>query len=299
MGGCRSRSIDSEAMAADIDYSSAEERSAGNQLAQNNAGQVPAQGGSSEYIGAFMRDDMAQQNAVEPTSPDNNNQTVQPWPRVSSDVQQNRSEFTADVLDEKKAKSSVDQPLNQIFVEQPMVEQAVHNQVIEEQPVALPVPNNRTQKSLPPISSAVQCGYQNVKAPVFDVPVETKVKTVLDEPVYKTFEQNSIVERTLHDQIIEQQPVIRQTVPNQIYEEHPVHPLSPGDHAVLPGHPYATQATTEAKGNVQVVETQQAGHDLGVVFEGRTYRTRVFDPNLNEYVYVGGNDLRPRGGLVM
>jgi len=297
MGGCRSRSIDSEAMAADIDYSSAEERSAGNQLAQNNAGQVPAQGGSSEYIGAFMRDDMAQQNAVEPTSQDNNNQTVQPVPRVSSDFQHKRSEITADVLVENMAKASVDQPLNQIFGEQPMVEQAVHNQVIEEQPVTLPVPNNQIQKTLP-ISSVVQYGYQNVKEPVFDVPVETTVKT-LDEPGHKTFEENSIVERTSHDQIIEQQPVYRQTVPNQIYEEHPVHPLSPGDHAVLPEHPYATQASTEVKGNVQVVETQQAGHDLGVVFEGRTYRTRVFDPNLNEYVYVGGNDLRPRGGLVM
>jgi len=299
MGGCRSRSIDSEAMAADIDYSSAEERSAGNQLAQNNAGQVPAQGGSSEYIGAFMRDDMAQQNAVEPTLPDNNNQTVQPVPRVSSDVQHNRSELTADVLVENMAKASVDQPGNQILGGQPMVEQAVDNQVIEEQPATLPVPNNQIQKTLPPISSAVHYGYQNVKEPVFDVPAETKVKTILDEPVYKTFEENSIVERTLHDQIIEQQPVIRQTVPNQIYEEHSVHPLSPGDHAVWPGHQYATQATTEVKGNVQVVETQQAGHDLGVVFEGRTYRTRVFDPNLNEYVYVGGDDLRPRGGLVM
>jgi len=296
MGGCLSRSIDSEAMAVEINYSSAEERSAGNELAQNNAGQVPAEGGSSEYIGAFMRDDMAQHNAAEP---DNNNQTVQPVPRVSSDIQQNRSELTADVLVENMAKASVDQPLNQIFGEQPMAEQAVHNQVIEEQPVTLPVSSNQIQKTLPPISSAVQYDYQNAKQPVVDVPVETTVKTILDEPVCKTFEENSIVERPLHEQNIEEQLVIRQTVPTQIYEEHPIHPLSSGDHAVFPGHPCATQGSAEVNEKVQVVGTQQAGHDPGVVFEGRTYRTRIFDPNLNEYVYVGGNDLRPRGGLVM
>merc|ERR550534_2239282 len=108
-----------------------------------------------------------------------------------------------------------------------------------------------------------------------------------------------MVEQTLNDQIIEEQPVVRQTVPNQIYEEHLVHPLSLGDHAVLPRELCANQASLEVQENVQVVKTQQVGHDLGVVFEGRVYRTRVFDPNLNEYVYVGGDELRPRGGLVM
>jgi len=285
MGGCWSQSIDSEAMAAEIDCSSAKERSAEDELVQNNVGQVQAQGGSSEYIGAFIQNDMEQQNAVEPTLPVSNNQTVQPLPHDSSDIHQNRSEKTDDVPVENTVKTSVDQPLYQILEEQQMVEQPVHSHIIEEEPLTLPGPNNLMQKALPPISSAVRYDYQNGNELAFDdVPVKTTVETIVDEPVWQSFQE---------------QPVIRQSVPNQIYQEHPVHPLSEGDHAVLPRQPCETQASLEVKENVQVVAMQQAGHDLGVVFEGRTYCTRVFDPNLNEYVYVGGDELRPRGGLVM
>jgi len=283
MGGCWSQSIDREAMEAEIDDSFAKERSAGNELVQNHAGQVPAQGGSSEYIGAFMRNDMGQQNAVEPTLPVFNNQTVKPLPSVSSDVYQN-SEKPVGVPVENTVKTSIDQPLNPIFEEQPMVEQTVHNHITKEEPATLPIPNNQMQKTVPPDSSAVNYDYQNGNELAFDVPVKTTVKTIVDEPVYEP---------------LEEQHVIRQSEPNQIYEEHSVHPLSQGDHSVLPTQPCKTRASLEVEENVQVVETQEAGHDLGVVFEGRTYRTRVFDPNLNEYVYVGGDDLQPRGGLVL
>lgn len=297
MGGCWSQSIDSEAMAAETDLISAEERSAGNELVQNKAGQFPAQGGSSEYIGAFVRNDMVQENAVPSTLLDSNNQTVQPLPRVS-DVDQNRSELTVDVPLENTVKTSV-QPSHQNIEEQPMVEQTFHNNIIEEQPVTLPALHNQMQETLPPVSSAVYYDYQNDKEPVFNVPVGTTVNTIVNEPVYQHFPKTSIVEHTLSDQIIEEQPVIRQAVPNQIYKEHLVHPLSPSDNAVLPRELCENKASLEVKENVQVVETQQAGHDLGVVFEGRIYRTRVFDPNLKEYVYVGRDDLQPRGGLVM
>jgi len=283
MGGCWSQSIDREAMGAEIDDSFAKERSAGNELVQNHAGQVPTQGGSSEYIGAFIRNDMGQQNAVEPTLSVSNNQTVKPLLSVSSDVYQN-SETTVGVPVENMVKASIDQPLNQIFEEQPMVEQTVHNHITKEEPATLPITNNQMQKTVPPDSSAVNYDYQNGNELAFDVPVKTTVKTIVDEPVY---------------QPLEEQHVIRQREPNQIYEEHSVHPLSQGDHSVLPTQPCKTRASLEVEENVQVVETQEAGHDLGVVFEGRTYRTRVFDPNLNEYVYVGGDDLQPRGGLVM
>jgi len=284
MGGCWSQSIDSEAMADEIDDSFAKERSAGNELVQNNADQVPAQDGSSEYIGAFIRNDTGQQNAVEPTLPVPDHQTVIPLPRVSSDVYQNLSEKTVDVPVENTVKTSTDQPLNQIFEDQPMVDQTVHNHIIKEDPMTLRVHNNQMQKTFPPTSSAVHYNYQNSNELAFDVPDKTAVKTIVDEPVCQHFEE---------------QHMIRQSRPNQIYEEHSVHPLSQGDNSVLARGPCETRSSLEVKKNVQVVETQEAGHDLGVVFEGRTYRTRVFDPNLNEHVYVGGDDLRPRGGLVM
>jgi len=298
MGGCWSQSVDSEAMAAEIDLISAEERSAGNELVQNNAGQVPAQGGSSEYIGAFVRNDMVQENAVASTLLDSNNQTIQPLTLVS-DVDQNRSELTGDVPLENTVKTTVVQPSHQNIEEQATLEQTLHNHIIEEQPVTLPVPHNQMQETLPPVSSAVYYDYQNGKEPVLDVPIGTTVNTIVDEPVYQHFLKNSKIKQTFKDQIIEEQPVIRQTVPNQIYEEHLIDPLSPGDPAVLPRELCENQASLEVEENVQVVEKQQAGHDLGVVFEGRIYRTRVFDPNLNEYVYVWGDDLRPRGGLVI
>jgi len=299
MGGCWSQSIDTEAMGAEIDYSSAKDVSAGNEIVQNNAGRAPAPSGSSEYIGAFMRDDITKPNAVEPTLPVSNNRTVQPLPRVSSDVHQNRSKLKVEVPVENTMKTSVDQPLRRILEEQPIVEQIVHNHVIKERPVTSPVPENQMQKTLSPPSPAVQYDHQNTKEPVFDVPVEAMVQTIVDGNVYRPLEEHSMPERTLHDQIIEEHPVMRQTVPNEIYEELAVHPLSPGDNAALPKLPCETQARLEVKENVQVVETQQPGHDLGIVFEGKTYHTRVFDPNLSEYVYVGGDDIRPRGGLVM
>jgi len=269
---------------AEIDDSFAKERSAGNELVQNHAGQVPAQGGPSEYIGAFILNDMGQQNANEPTLPVSNNQTVKPLPNVSSEVYQNRSEKTVGVPVENTVKTSIDEPLNQICEEQPMVEQTVPNHITSEEPATLPIPNNQIQKTAPPDSSAINYDYQNGNELAFDVPGKTTVKTIVNESVYQPFKD---------------QHVIRQSVPNQIYEEHSLHPLLQGDHQVLPRQPCKTRASLEVKENVQAIETLEARHDLGVVFEGRTYRTRVFDPNLNEYVYIGGDDLQPRGGLVM
>jgi len=284
MGGCWSQSVDREAMVAEIEDSFADERSAGNELVQNYAGHVPAQGGSSEYIGAFMRNDMGQQNAVEPMLPVSSNQTVKPLPSVPSDINQNRSEKTVGVPVENKVKTSIEQPVNQIFEKQPMAEQTVHNHITREEPATLPIPNNQIRKTVSPESSPVNYDHQNGNELAVDVPVTTTVKTIVNEPAYQHFKG---------------QCVIRQGVPNQIFEEHSLHPLSQGDQSVLPRQPSKTRASLEVEENVQVVETQEAGHDLGVVFEGRTYRTRVFDPNLNEYVYVGGDDLQPRGGLVM
>jgi len=286
MGGCWSQSIDSEAMAAEIDYSSAKELPAGNEVLHNNAGWAPAPGDSSEYIGAFMRDGMAQPNAVEPTLPDSNNRMVQPLPPVSSDVHQNCSKLKVEVPVENTTKTSVDQPLNQILEEQPIVEQSVHNHAIEDNLVTSPVPNYQMQRTLPPPSSAVQYDHQNGQEPVVDVPVENMMQTI-------------VADRTLREEIIEEQPVTIQNEPTQIYEKLQVHPSSLGDHVALPKKPCETQARLEVIENVQVVETQHPEHDLGVVFEGKTYRTRVFDPNLGEYVYIGEDDIRPRGGLVM
>jgi len=301
MGGCFSqkRTDNVEAMSAEIDVSTAVERSAVNDLIQNGAEQVPAQGGSSEYVGAFMLNDTAQKHAVEPTVPVSNNQTEQPLPYVSSDVYQNRSEQIVDVPAEIAVKTSVDQPRNQIFEEQPMVQQPVYNQVIEEQPVRLPVPYNQIERTLPPVTSVVQHDYQHGNEPVFDVPIAAKVKTIVDQPLYHPSEAHPMVERTSRNQIMEEQPVMEHTARNQIYEEQPVHPAISGGHAVLPAQQSETQASVDVKENALISETQQPVHDLGVVFGGVTYRTRVFDPNLNEYVYVKGDDLQPRGGLVM
>jgi len=89
-----------------------------------------------------MRNDTAQENAVEPMAPVPNNQKEQPLAYVSSDVYPNRSEIIADVPVEIAVKSSVDQPRNPIFEEQPMVQQTAYSQVTEEQPATIPAPCN-------------------------------------------------------------------------------------------------------------------------------------------------------------
>lgn len=315
MGGCYSQqSIDGEAMLAEIESGSVEEQSAGDEVVQNISGQVPAQGGSSEYVGAYVGNDMTQQGTLEPTLPVSNNQMDEPVLRVSP---QNSNEPIFDAPIENTGTTSVDQPIiYQTFEEQPVVERT-----FEEQPVTVPVSGYQieetlppvsgyqVEETLPPVSSDVHYGYQEA---VFEVPIKTTVKTIVDEPVYQSFQENPMVEQTFHNQIIEEQPVIDQTVHNQIigeepvtdqtvhqiFEEQPVNPISSGDHGFLPAPSSETVAVAEVNEDIQVVETQPLEHDLGIVFEGRTYRKKVFDANLKEYVYVGG-DVQPRGGLVM
>jgi len=296
MGGCQSQQItDSEAMLSEIDASPAVEQSAGDEVVQLIPDQVPAPRGSSEYGGANLENDIAQKNTVVATLPVSNDQTEQPVLRVSPDVYQNSSE---PVIDVPIGKNSVDQPIiYQTFEEQPMAERAV-DQIFEEQPVMSAVSNNRVDETLRPVSTDVHYDYQNGNEAVFDVPIETSLKAFVDEPIYQPSEEHSMVERTLHNQIIEEQP-IEQTVHNQIFEEQLVHPISFGDHSVFPAQASETHASVQVNENIQGVETQPPEHDLGVVFEGRTYRTRVFDPNLKEYVYVGGDYVESRGGLVI
>jgi len=288
MGGCWSQqSIDNEAMLAEVESCSVVERSAGDEVVQNIAGQVSVQGGSSEYVGAYVENGLAHQNTVEPTLLVSNNQTEQPVPCVSPDVQQNSSEPMVDVPIENRVGVSVEEPIiYQTFEEQPIAENTVY-QISEVKPVPLPVSNNQFEEIFPPFSSDVHFENQSGNEAEFDVPIETKMTTVVDEPLYQPFKEHSMVERTLHNQAIEEQPVIEQTVHNQIFEEQPVRPTSFRESAVLPTQSSETHASVEVNENIQVEETQPLGHDLGVVFEGRTYRTRVFDPNLNEYVYVG------------
>lgn len=277
-------------MSAEIDVSTGGDPSAVNDLVHNGAGQAPVKGGSTEYVGAFMRNDTTQENAVEPTVTVSNNQTEQPVRNVSSNVYKKRSEPIVDVPAGNTVITSVDGLGNQIFEEQPMVQQTVSNQLIE---------NNQIEKTLPPVTSHVQHYYQNVDEPVFDVPIASSVKTIVDQPVYHPFDEYPKVERTLHNLIVEEQPVIKEAVRNQIYEEQPVHPISSGDPACLLAQASETFASVNVHENVQIAETQQPAHDLGVVFDGRTYQTRVFDPNLNEYVYVRRDEPQPRGGLLM
>jgi len=287
MGGCQSKqSIDSEAMSAEIDASSATEQSAGDEVVPNIPDEVPAPRGLSEYVGAYVENGNAHQNTVEPTLPVSNDQTEQPVIPVSPDVWQNSSEPVFNVSIENTGRTSVDQPIiYQTFEEQPMVARTI-NKIFEEQPVTLAVSNDQLEETLP-LSSDVHYDYQNGNVAVFDVPIQTTVK------------KHPMVERTLHNQIIVEQPVTEQTVHNQIFEEQQVNPISFSDHAVRPEQFSETHGSVKVIENIQVVETQQLGHDLGVVFEGRTYRKRVFDPNLKEYVYVGGDYVDPRGKLVM
>jgi len=299
MGGCWSQqSIDNEAMLAAINASPAVEQPAG-EIVHDNAGQVTAEGGSSEYVGAYMRNGIEQQNAVEPLIPVSNEQMEQPVLHVSPDEYQNPVETVLDIPLENTGRTSVDQPIYQTFEEQPMEERIAPSKIYNEQPVTLPVPENLVEEPLPYVSSDVHYNYQTGDEPVVDVPIETMMTPVVDDPVYPPLEVSPIVEQTLHNQYIEEQPVNEETVHSQIYEEQPVHTLSFGDEAVLPAQLCETEASFQVNENYQVSEALPVGHDLGVAFEGRMYRTRVFDPNLNDYVYVGGDDLQPRGGLVM
>jgi len=216
MGGCWSQqSIDSESMKAEFDASSAVERSEGNDLVQSNLGPVPAQVGSSEYVGAYMPNDVAHENVVESKEQVSNYQVEQPLPPVTSDV---------------------------------------HYDHLYDNEIVL-------------------------------IPQENTVNVNVDQPIY----QQTFVE----------QPMVEQTPNNQISDDQPVHPVSSYDQAVLPAQSSAKQVVDVTE-NVQILGTQQAEHnDLSIVFEGRTYGRRVFDPNLNEYVYVEEDDQQPQGGLVM
>jgi len=301
MGGCVSQKRkDSEAMSADIDVSTVGDPSASHVLVHNGSGQVPVHGGSSEYVGAFMRNDMTQKNAVEQTGTVSNNQAEQPIPNVSSsNVYKNPSELIVDVPVHNAVKTSVDRPGSQILEEQPNEQQIIPDKNKKEEPANLLVRHNLIQKTLPPVTSSVQHDYRNVNEPVFNIPIASTVNTYVDQPLYHPFEECPMVERTLHNPIMEEQPVFEQAVRNQIYEKQSAHPISSGDPAVLLAQPSETLASVDVQENVQIAETQQPAHDLGVVFDGRMYQTRVFDPNLNEYVYVMRDDLQPRGGLVM
>jgi len=311
MGACYSQqSIDNEAMIAGIDDSSAVERSAG-EIIHDNAGQTPAEGGSSEYVGAYMGNGTDQENAVAPLMPVSNAKMEQPVPYVSPNAYQNSVEQVFDFPAENTI-TTVDQPIYQTIEEQPMVARTVHNQIFEEQPVMLPVTENLVE-TLPPVSPPdthynyqevteqvvdIPFNYQEVKEQVVDTPVETMVTPIVDETL-PTFEVNPMAEQTSHYQYIQEQPGNEETVHSQIYEEQPVHALLSGDHGVLPTQVSEVEAILPANENYQVPETQLTGNDLGVAFEGKMYSARVFDPNMNEYVYVGGDDIHPRGGLLM
>jgi len=321
MGVCWSQqSIDNEAMIAGIDGSSAVERCAG-EIIHANAGQTPAEGGSSEYVGAYMGNGIEQQNAVAPLMPVSNAQIEQPVPHVSLNAYQNSVEQAFDFPEENMI-TAVDQPIYQTIEEHPMVTRTVHNQIFEEQPAMLPVTENFVEETLPPVSPDIHYNYQEVnepvvdvpynyqedkepvvdtwvKEPVVDTPVETMPTPIVEEPLYPPFEANPMLEQTVHNQYIEEQPANEETVHSQICEEQPMQTLLSGDHEVLPTELSEAQAILEVNENYQVPETQATGNDLGVTFEGRVYSERVFDPNINEYVYVGGDDLQPRGGLLM
>jgi len=277
-------------MSAEIDASTVGKPSAANDLVHTGAGEVPVQGGSSEYVGAFMQNDTAQKNAVEPTALVPNNRKEHNFPRVSSDVYPNHGEIVVDIPVENSVKTNVDQPRNPVFEEQPMGQQTVYNRNTVEQPATLPVRHSWIEKTLPPVTTEVQHDYQNGNEPVFEIPGSATVKTFVDQPVYQPLEAHPMVEQTLHNQTMEEQAVNNQTLPRQIFE-YQAEPTSSGDQAVLPAKPVGIGANVEDKENVQIAETQQPLHGRGVVFEGRTYQTRVFDPNINGYVYIRGDDL--------
>jgi len=289
MGGCWSQqSIDNETMLAEHDPCSIAERSAGDEVV------VPVPGGSSEYIGAYMENGMIPQNAVEPTLLLSEDQTEQRELRVSPNAYQNSTEPMFDFPIEKTGSTNVDQPIiYQPFEEQPLVEETVY-EVFEELPQALLV-SNQVEEPRPPVSSNVNNDNQKGNEAVLDAPIETTVKPIVDEPLYQPVEDYPMDERTFNNQIIEEQPVV-EIMQNQIFEE-PEDAQSFGGHAV----PAQSEipASTEVYEANQVDETQPPGLDVGVVFEGRTYSTRVFDPHLKEYVYVSGHNVQPRGGLVM
>jgi len=290
MGGCWSQqSIDNETMLAEHDPCSMAERSAGDEVV------VPGPGGSSEYVGAYMENGMVLQNTFEPTFEPtllhSEDQTEQPMLRVSPNVYQNSTEPMFDFPIEKSGRTNVDQPIiYQPLEEQPLVEETVY-EFFEEHPQALPV-SNQVEEPRPPVSSKVNYEHQNGDEAVLDAPIETTVKPIVDEPLYQPVE---IDEQTFNTQIIEEQPVV-EAMP-QIFEEL-VDAPSFGEHSV-PAESSEIPASTEVYETIQVEETQPAGVDVGVVFEGRTYSTRVFDRNLKEYVYVSGHNVQPRGGLVM
>jgi len=278
-------------MSAEIDASTVGKPSAANDLVHTGAGEVPVQGGSSEYVGAFMQNDTAQKNAVEVTALVPNNRKEHNFPRVSSDVYPNHGEIVVDVPVERAMKACVDQPRNRVFQEQSMGQQTGYSRDIEEYPATLPVRHNWIDKTLPHVTTEVPHDYRNGNEPMFEMPGSATVRTFVDQPAYQPLEAHPMAEQTLRNHAIEEQFVNNQTLPSQIFKEQAEHPTSLGDQAVLPAKPIEIGANVKVEENVQIAETQQPLHYRGVVFEGMTYRTRVFDPNINGYVYIRGGDL--------
>jgi len=142
-----------------------------------------------------------------------------------------------------------------------------------EDEVMLPVSDNQTEEPLTAVPLDISHNFQNV-----------------DERFVMA--TNGITEQNDVDQ--------------PLYHEQPVQSVSMDDRETVPSQPPANVAKDNVQNAVQGVRTQQDGDsDVGVVFEGRTYRKRVFDENLKNYVYVtddvyvADGNLQPNGPLVI
>jgi len=338
MGGCLSQqNIDSQ-MVVEREPARSNVRTGplSDDVAPTNVNQLPAQGGTEEYVGAaYMKQEHGIQNYGDVMSPDFNIQTEEPLTAVPfnpSDIQHNYQNVGGQVVaaTHENTEQNTVQPL---YHEQPIYPVALDNKAM--------VPSQFYQNAGEPV---VMATHENMEQNAVDQPlyheqpvhpVSLDGKATVPAQLYQNMGEQS--EMATHgntgqnaaNQVLYHQPVHpvsveeKATVPSQyyqngreqvvmeahenmdqnavgqpLYREQPVHPVSLDDKA--PPESAANLAGDEVQNAIQRVKTQQNEHsDFTIVFEGQTYRKRVFDENLKSYVYVTEDNIQPNGGLLI
>jgi len=303
-------------------------------VAPSNVNQLPAQGGTAEYVGAYMKQDHGIQNYGDVMSPDFNIQTEEPFTAVPfnpSDIQHNYQNVGEQVVLATQGNTEQN-TVQQLYHEQPVYPVALDNKAM--------VPSQFYQNAGEPVVMAAHGSTEQnaVDQPLYHEqpvhPVSLDGKATV--PAQFTQNMGEPVEMATHgntgqnaaNQVLYHQPVHpvsleeKATVPSQyyqngreqvvmeahenmeqnavgqpLYHEQPVHPVSLDDKAPQSS---ANLAGDKVKNAIQGVKTHQNEHsDFTIVFEGQTYRKRVFDENLNSYVYVTEDSIQPNGGLLI
>jgi len=336
MGGCLSQqNIDSQ-MVVEREPARSNVRTGplSDDVAPTNVNQLPAQGGTEEYVGAaYMKQEHGIQNYGDVMSPDFNIQTEEPLTAVPfnpSDIQHNYQNVGEQVVaaTHGNTEQNTVQPL---YHEQPVYPVALDKAMVPEQSYqtageAVVVATHANAEQNPgqplyheqPVNPVSLDGNATVPAQFYQNMGEqaemathgntgqnAAVQVLCHQPVHPvSLEEKATVTSQYYqngrDQVVMEahENMDQNAVGHPLYREQPVHPVSLDDKA--PPQLSANLAGDKVQNAIQRVKTQQNEHsDFTIVFEGQTFRKRVFDENFNGYVYVTEDNIQPNGGLLI